>query len=198
MTQTCWSRDREVLTQVDVALEVVDKLRAELEAMAGQHFEGEAVTEQQHATQTADLAVDAGARPTLVAAALLHDIGMMPHVAEQYPGVPHEEIGSLYLGPLLGDEVATIIGYHVKAKLALVATDPGYRAKLSPFSLNSLKEQESPEAMAEVQDFLKMPYAEDAMSLRRWDDLAKDPTRQTRSLDELIAIAFSPNPQPVN
>jgi gamma-butyrobetaine dioxygenase len=183
---------------MDVAPEVVNKLRAELQAMAGQHFEGEAVTEQQHAMQTADLAVDAGARPALVAAALLHDIGMMPHVAEQYAGVPHEEIGSLFLAPVLGDEVATIVGYHVKAKLALVATDPGYRARLSPFSVNSLKEQETPEAMAEVQDFLTMPYAEDAMNLRRWDDLAKDPAGQTRTLDELIAIAFSPDPQLVN
>ena len=163
---------------------VREKVRADLVAMAGLHFEGEAVDEQTHALQTATLAVKAGARPTLVAAALLHDVGMMPHVAAKFPGAPHERAGAAYASRLLGHEIGWLIGAHVLAKRALVATDPDYFSRLSPVSVRTLTEQGGPAAAEEVDRFLTHPLAADAMQLRRWDDGAKDPSAPHLPLEE--------------
>ena len=43
----------------------------------GRAYEGEGVTQLEHALQTAARAEDAGASPALVTAALLHDLGHM-------------------------------------------------------------------------------------------------------------------------
>ena len=62
----------------------------------------EAVTQREHALQTAMLAREAGASPTLVAAALLHDIGHVLHaLPDDAPdnGIDdrHETIGARWL-----------------------------------------------------------------------------------------------------
>jgi predicted HD phosphohydrolase len=167
-----------------------EKVHAELMTMADHHFEGEAVDEQTHALQTATLAVQANARPALVAAALMHDVGMLPHVVAELPGAPHERAGAAYATKLLGKEIGWLIGAHVLAKRALVATDPGYVKLLSPVSVRTLREQGGPAEAAEVERFLKHPLAADAMQLRRWDDGAKDPEATAMPLEELLDIAM--------
>lgn len=170
------------------------KIRTDLVAMAALHFDGEAVDEQTHALQTATLAVKAGARSALVAAALLHDAGMMPHVVAELPGAPHERAGAAYVTRLLGQEIGWLIGSHVLAKRALVATDPGYFALLSAVSVRTLAEQGGPAAAAEVERFLTHPLATDAMRLRRWDDSARVPAATHLPLDELLDIALPAAP----
>ena len=99
-----------------------------------------------------------------MAAALLHDIGRAPAVAAELPGAPHERAGAAYCAQLLGREVGWLVGSHVLAKRALVATDPGYLEKLSPVSVRSLAVQGGPAAAAEVSRFLRHPLAVDAMA----------------------------------
>lgn len=171
-------------------MNVREKVRADLITMADHHFEGEAVDEQTHALQTATLAAKANARPALVAAALMHDAGMLPHVVAESPGVPHELAGATYVTKLLGKEIGWLIGAHVLAKRALVATDPDYLALLSPVSVRTLREQGGPAETEEVERFLRHPLAPDAMQLRRWDDGAKTPGAPTMPLDELLDIAM--------
>src|SRR5205823_11053522 len=83
-------------------VDVLDKI-TELFATRG-HLEyfGEAVSEEEHALQAAHLAERDGADDTLVAAALLHDIGHLLHglgedAAERGVDARHEEVGHAWL-----------------------------------------------------------------------------------------------------
>lgn len=169
---------------------VRDRLHADLSATADLPYGGEAVDQLAHALQAGTLAARAGSRPALVAAALLHDIGRSPAVGAALPGAPHERAGAAYCTRLLGPEVGWLVGAHVLAKRALVATEPDYADTLSPVSIRSLAEQGGPADAAELHRFLRHPLAADAMLVRRWDDQAKVPDAPTWSLDELLDIAL--------
>jgi predicted HD phosphohydrolase len=165
------------------------RVRADLLATAELPYGGEAVDQLAHALQAATLAVRARARPAVVAAALLHDIGRSPAVAAELPDAPHERAGAAYCTRLLGREVGWLVGAHVLAKRALVTLEPDYVARLSPVSVRSLAAQGGPAAEADVERFLRHPLAAEAMLVRRWDDEAKVPDAPTRALDELLDIA---------
>lgn len=167
-----------------------DQLRADLLATADLPYGGEAVDQLAHALQAGTLAVRAGARPTVVAAALLHDIGRCPAVSAELPDAPHERAGAAYCTRLLGHEVGWLVGAHVLAKRALVTTDPQYAARLSPVSVHSLELQGGPAGPAELDRFLRSPLAGDAMLVRRWDDEAKVAGAATLRLDELLDVAM--------
>jgi predicted HD phosphohydrolase len=108
-----------------------ERLRADLMATADLPYGGEAVDQLAHALQAGTLAVESGARPAVVAAALLHDIGRSPGVAAQLADALHERTGAAYCTRLLGHEFGWLVGAHVLAKRALVAIEPDYAARLS-------------------------------------------------------------------
>jgi predicted HD phosphohydrolase len=167
-----------------------DTLRSDLLAMAELPYGGEDVDQLAHALQAGTLAAAAGGRPALVAAALLHDVGRLPHVEAALPEAPHERAGAAYVTNLLGAEAGWLVGSHVLAKRALVATDPDYFALLSPTSVRTLAEQGGPAGGGAVERFLRHRLAADAMQLRRWDDQAKDPHARPRPMDELLDAAL--------
>jgi phosphonate degradation associated HDIG domain protein len=141
---------------------------------------GEAVTEAEHALQAAALAEATGADDALVAAALLHDIGHLLHrygedVADRGVDGHHEDIGCAWLKQYFGPEVAEPVRLHVAAKRYLSATDPSYSSRLSPASKRSLDLQGGPFSAVEVAAFARLPYSDDALRLRYWDDEAKVP-----------------------
>jgi predicted HD phosphohydrolase len=63
----------------------------------------------------------------------------------------------------------------VAAKRCLVATRADYARGLSADSVRSLALQGGPMDAAECAAFLALPMARDALRLRVWDDLAKQP-----------------------
>ncbi len=143
-------------------------------------YGGEGVTQLQHALQAAQWAEDAGAPLALVAAALFHDIGHLPHALGEDAtrrGIDdhHEARAVGLLRPVFGEAVWRPVALHVQAKRWLCACEPGYAAALSQESLRSLALQGGPMAAEEAARFLALPYAADAIRLRRWDDFAKDP-----------------------
>jgi [1-hydroxy-2-(trimethylamino)ethyl]phosphonate dioxygenase len=145
----------------------------------GSYF-GEPVSQLEHALQCAHLAEQEGAAPSLVAAALLHDVGHLLHgedegVADVGTDMEHELLGEEWLSARFGPEVTQPIKLHVAAKRYLCATDPAYLGKLSPASVQSLKLQGGPMTPDEVTEFAANPFAKDGVRLRGWDDLAKDP-----------------------
>lgn len=146
----------------------------------------EAVSQEQHALQCALLAEQAGATPELVAACLLHDLGHLLHAAVEGDAQRDElhEYRSLpFLRGEFPDAVLEPMRLHVAAKRFLCAVDPQYREDLSPASRHSLELQGGPFGDVEVQRFLAEPHAMQAVALRRWDDLAKSPTRTTPGWD---------------
>jgi predicted HD phosphohydrolase len=72
---------------------------------------------------------------------------------------------------------------HVAAKRYLCATEPSYLEQLSPASVLSLELQGGPYSPAEVAEFDESPYAEDAVRLRRWDDVGKIAGLETPGLE---------------
>lgn len=138
-----------------------------------------AVTQNEHALQSATLAQRDGAEPALVVAALLHDIGHL--LVNEHNGHDgfltrdehHERVGAAVLARWFPATVTTPIALHVPAKRYLVATDPDYAATLSTASLRSLAVQGGPMSPAERATFIRRRYANPACRLRRWDDRAK-------------------------
>ncbi|MEO5883185.1 MAG: phosphonate degradation HD-domain oxygenase [Caldimonas sp.] len=138
------------------------------------------VSQLAHALQTAAQAEQASADDELVSAALLHDIGHLlreprSHALAEDRDDLHQYFALPFLRPWFGEAVLAPIRLHVDAKRFLCATEPDYRTRLSPASVRSLALQGGPFAPAEVDAFLEQPYAQEAVTLRRWDEGAKQP-----------------------
>jgi phosphonate degradation associated HDIG domain protein len=141
---------------------------------------GEPVSQTEHALQTAWAAQQAGAGDTLVAAALLHDVGHLLHDLPEdcaLAGIDdaHEERGARWLLRTFCPEVAEPVRLHVAAKRYLCATDPTYMGRLSEASLRSLELQGGAFTPEEAARFRAHPHAEAALLLRRLDEEAKVP-----------------------
>jgi phosphonate degradation associated HDIG domain protein len=162
----------------------------------GRAYDGEGVTQLEHALQTAQRAEEAAAPPALVAAALLHDLGHLLHDRGDTPtlrGVDdaHQRAALPFLHPLFADDVLAPIALHVDAKRYLCATRPGYAAGLSPDSRRSLALQGGAFTMPQAEAFLAQPHASDAVSLRLWDDAAKRAGVATRPLAHFVSMLES-------
>jgi [1-hydroxy-2-(trimethylamino)ethyl]phosphonate dioxygenase len=158
-----------------------------LETQGRAQYGMEAVSQLQHALQCARLAEQAGAGEALILAALFHDIGHLTDpefeaAAARGEDRWHENLGARYLETLFPPEVTEPVRLHVPAKRYLCATDRGYFATLSPASVNSLALQGGPFNEQEAEAFIAQPLAEAAVQVRRWDDLAKDPSTKTPDL----------------
>jgi predicted HD phosphohydrolase len=76
----------------------------------------------------------------------------------------------------------------VIAKRYLCAVDAEYAASLSPASVRSLKAQGGPLGVEECRALERARWFEEAVAVRRWDDLAKDPTAVVAPLDAYGAL----------
>ena len=158
----------------------------------GRAYDGEPVSQIEHALQTAARAEDDGATPALVAAALLHDLGHLLNDQGDSPtlrGVDdlHQYAALPFLRTLFGDDVLTPIQLHVDAKRYLCATRDGYFDALSADSKRSLVLQGGVFAPAQAAAFIAQAHAGDAVRLRLWDDLAKEAGAATPPLAHFVA-----------
>jgi phosphonate degradation associated HDIG domain protein len=178
-----------------MALTVAD-IHTLFDRLGARAYEGEPVTQLEHALQTAALAQDDGAAPPLVTAALLHDLGHLLNDQGESPtlrGVDdvHQYAALPFLRTLFGDDVLVPIRLHVDAKRFLCAARPDYYEALSADSKRSLALQGGIFPAAEADAFIRLPYAADAVRLRVWDDRAKRAGAATPSLDHFLDVARS-------
>lgn len=150
-------------------------------------YEGEGVTQLEHALQSAQLAEQAGATCELVCAALLHDLGHLLNDRGETPtlrGIDdrHEYAALPFLRPHFPEAVLGPIRLHVDAKRYLCATRPGYHDQLSEDSKRSLQLQGGVFSAAEAERFISQPHAAEAVRVRLWDDAAKVPGAATPDL----------------
>src|SRR4029453_7384647 len=146
----------------------------------GRAYDGEPVTQLEHALQTAARAEAAGASDALVTAALLHDLGHMLNDQGETPtlrGVDdlHQFAALPFLRATFGDDVLEPIRLPVHAKRYLCAVRPDSYESLSADSKRSLVLQGGVYGEADAAAFIARPYAADAVKLRVWDDHAKSP-----------------------
>jgi phosphonate degradation associated HDIG domain protein len=153
----------------------------------------EAVTARAHALQCAQLAEWAEVPTPLVVAALLHDIGhfIAPDIAADAIDDVHELRALGLLKTSFDHEVIEPIRLHVQAKRYLVSVDARYAATLSRASAHTLALQGGPMSVDERHWFEALPQSAQAVALRRWDDLAKEPGRKTPPLDYYLALVES-------
>ena len=160
---------------------------ARLYAARGDAHYGEDVTQIEHALQCAALAQAAGSPPSLIVAALLHDIGHLFENEADAIGSEkdfrHQVVGARALLPLFPAAVCEPIALHVDAKRYLCRKEPDYQAGLSAASKISLALQGGSFDAAQARVFESNPHARDAISLRRFDDTGKS--------GELVALTFS-------
>ncbi len=176
-----------------MAASTIGDVVALIEKEGGARYGREPVSQLEHALQSATLALSAGAKPSLIVAAMLHDIGHLSdpdadRADEEDRDARHEASGARWLSSLFGDEVLAPIRLHVAAKRYLTAVDDGYMATLSPQSVRSLELQGGPYSEIEDERFIAAPHAADAVLLRRWDDEAKVPGKITPPLEHFIPI----------
>lgn len=155
-------------------------LRELFEAEGSGEYLGEQVSMEQHMLQTGAAARRAGASRALVVAAVAHDVGHFTGLVrgrDLMSGTDnhHDEAAAAWLGRWFADAVTEPVRLHVAAKRYLCAVDPAYRDQLSEASRYTMGVQGGPMSAEEVAAFANLPYAQDAVELRRWDDLGKDP-----------------------
>jgi phosphonate degradation associated HDIG domain protein len=157
---------------------------------AGQ-YSGEPVTQLEHALQTAHFAEQDQASDALVTASLLHDLGHLLNEQGETPTLrgiddTHQYFALPFLRGLFPESVLEPIKLHVDAKRYLCQADAAYHGRLSEDSKRSLALQGGVFDAAGASAFLARPGARDAVLLRRWDDLAKEPGLPTPPLAHFL------------
>jgi 2-amino-1-hydroxyethylphosphonate dioxygenase (glycine-forming) len=142
---------------------------------------GEPVSQLEHMSQTAQLAIGEGFEDEVVLAAFFHDIGhicVMQNADNNMDGYgikSHEKIGADYLRKKgFPEKVAKLVENHVQAKRYLTFRYPDYYNELSEASKKTLQLQGGKMDRSEATAFEKDPLFEISILMRKWDELAKE------------------------
>ena len=155
---------------------------------------GEPVSQIEHMSQAAQLAMAEGFDDEVVLAAFFHDIG---HLCGQggenmggYGVVSHERLGADYLRRAgFSERLARLVEYHVQAKRYLTFSRPDYYACLSEASRRTLGYQGGVMTADEARAFEQDPLCAVSLRMRHWDEQAKDMHVPVLDLEVLKAKA---------
>ena len=180
--------------------DAVEKILTVFKSKGHLTYADEQVTQEQHALQAATFAREKKGSPSLVLAALLHDIGHLlskeswPELITDNLDDRHETLGKLFLEKLGCPEIGELAALHVDAKRYLCSTDEAYFNLLSPTSQKSFIDQGGYMTQDEILKFESNDLFQDALFLRKCDDLAKEPDAKTDSLVDFLTH-YSLNPK---
>ncbi|MDQ2484221.1 HDIG domain-containing protein [Pseudomonas putida] len=156
---------------------------------------GEAITQLEHMSQAAQLAMAEGFDDEVVLAAFFHDIGHLCGGDASMGGygvVSHERIGAEYLRRCgFGERMAQLVEYHVEAKRYLTLRQAGYYQRLSEASRRTLEYQGGVMSEAEADAFERDPLFEVSLRMREWDERAKEVGVPVVDLDGLKQRALA-------
>ena len=167
-----------------LAKEAVEEIMSLYINHGNEDYIGEPVSQIEHMCQCAQLAEEAGAGEEMILAAFFHDIGHL--YAFAYPEkelqhmedcgiVDHEKLGADYLLQKgFNSKIAFLVASHVNAKRYLTYKYPEYRDKLSPASKVTLEHQGGMMNEKEALEFEADELFNDYITLRKWDELAKE------------------------
>ncbi len=138
---------------------------------------GEDVTQQEHAIQCYQLAVESGSTVEMRVAAFLHDIGHLFYQESEVNATQDMQHEVLAV-ELLRDwgfpiTITDLIGAHVWAKRYLVSTEEGYLENLSKASQESFVKQGGYLSEDEIAHYQTFSNLNDYLLLRKWDDTGK-------------------------
>lgn len=160
------------------------------EKFGADDYIGEPVSQIEHMSQSAELAMEARCDDEIVLAAFFHDIG---HICVQnnptlkmgqWGNKSHEEIGADYLRKKgFSERIAQLVENHVRAKRYLTYKYPYYFNELSEASKETLKLQGGVMTETEALEFERDPLFEASILLRRWDEAAKELNKPVINLE---------------
>ena len=157
--------------------QIIDSTFALYERHGSDDYIGEAITQLEHMSQAAQLAMAEGFDDEVVLAAFFHDIGHLCGGDASMGGygvVSHERIGAEYLRRCgFGERMARLVQYHVEAKRYLTLRQPGYYQRLSEASRRTLEYQGGVMSEGEADVFERDPLFEVSLRIREWDERAK-------------------------
>ncbi len=153
---------------------------------------GEPVSQLEHMSQSAELAIKQGCDDEVVLAAFFHDIGhicVMQNASNSMDGYgvkSHEKIGADYLRKKgFPERVARLVESHVQAKRYLTFKYPDYYNGLSEASKKTLEFQGGRMSESEAIAFENDDIFETSILMRKWDELAKEMEIPVMDLNDL-------------
>lgn len=175
----------------------MDRILELFKQAGGQNYIGEAITQEEHMTQSAKFATDAGASKETILAALFHDVGHLIGLIDasiptmvgsegDLGATNHECIGASFLVTLgFPPTTVDLVKNHVQAKRYLCWKNPAYHDKLSQASKGTLVLQGGPMSDLEALQFEKNPLKDTILKMRTWDEAAKivNPTFEVPPLE---------------
>uniref|UniRef100_H2YLI9 HD domain-containing protein n=1 Tax=Ciona savignyi TaxID=51511 RepID=H2YLI9_CIOSA len=168
----------------------IDEIFALYERFGAAKYDGEEVTQLQHALQCAQLAESEKASTATILGAFLHDIGHLLQgegvqlLAGGLGTQRHDVIGAEYLSKRgFPKDVTDFAGGHVNAKRYLVFKDAGYYERLSDCSKLTLIQQGGAMESNEAEEFEKNPRCRHILRMRHWDEQAKVVDKVTPSME---------------
>ncbi|MHC6227916.1 phosphonate degradation HD-domain oxygenase [Pseudomonas sp. X10] len=159
--------------------QIVHDTFALYERHGAEDYIGEPVSQLEHMSQAAQLALAEGYDDEVVLAAFFHDIGHLCGEGEGNMGgygvVSHERVGAEYLRRCgFSERLARLVEYHVEAKRYLTLRQPGYYQRLSEASRRTLEYQGGVMSEAEADAFEQDPLYAVSLRMRQWDEMAKE------------------------
>lgn len=160
---------------------IVDEIFSLYEKYGHEDYIGEPVSQIEHMSQAAQLAISDRMDDEIILAAFFHDIGHIC-VSKQkdndmggYGIKSHEKIGADYLRSKgLPERIARLVEGHVEAKRYLTFKNPDYFNNLSEASKRTLEYQGGVMTKEEAEAFENEPLFDDILMMRKWDELAKE------------------------
>jgi len=159
---------------------VIDEIFTLYERFGQADYIGEPVSQIEHMSQAAQLAIESGHDDEVVLAAFFHDIGhiCIQATVEQsmdgYGVKSHEKIGADFLRAKgFPERIAKLVENHVQAKRYLTFRFPAYYENLSEASKKTLEFQGGIMTKQEAEAFEWDSLFELSILLRKWDEEAK-------------------------
>ncbi len=166
----------------DLAMDVYKKIAEEILQLYTTHghedYIGEPVSQIEHMSQAAQLAINEGYDDEIVLASFFHDIGHLISHHEKmsgYGNLRHEQLGAAYLREKgFSERIASLVEGHVQAKRYLTYRYPEYLSNLSHASRQTLAFQGGVMTSDEAAAFERHPEFTVIIQMRKWDEQAKE------------------------
>ena len=163
------------------AIQIVDEIMGLYNNYGNQDYIGEPVSQIEHMCQCAQLAEKENYDDEVILAAFFHDIGhLCEHIMEvdfmdDFGIIDHEKIGGDYLNSKgFSKRITKLVASHVEAKRYLTFKNPAYYEKLSEASKSTLNFQGGRMNETEAKDFEREEWFTLYITLRGWDEKAKE------------------------
>jgi 2-amino-1-hydroxyethylphosphonate dioxygenase (glycine-forming) len=175
---------------------VINEIFSLYEKFGNEDYIGEPVSQIEHMSQSAQLAIEGGYDDEVVLAAFFHDIGHICVMKGEennmggFGAKSHEKIGADFLREKgFPERVAKLVENHVQAKRYLTYKFPAYYNNLSEASKKTLEFQGGVMKPEEAEVFEKDPLFDASIQMRKWDELAKEMHVPIINLEDLKSRA---------